>query len=67
MRWNIVVGGQLFSKSLRGFTTYKIHFAGQEGLVVAVAISLVPFLILSVLLWLFNPWEPSEESAVAHE
>jgi len=62
MRWNIVEGGQLFSKSLRGFTTYKVHFAGQEGLFMALAIALVPFLILAVLLWLFNPWESSEET-----
>src|ERR1051325_7934515 len=31
MRWNVVLGGQLFSKSLRGFTTYKMELAGQEG------------------------------------
>lgn len=62
MRWNIVVGGQLFSKSLRGFTTYKVQFAGQEGLFMTIGIFLVPFFILAVLLWLFDPWKPSEEA-----
>ena len=31
MRWNVVIGGQLFSKSLRGFMSYKMEFAGHEG------------------------------------
>lgn len=65
MRWNVVVGGQLFSKSLRGFTTYKIHFAGQEGLFMAVGITILPFFILAVLLWLFDPWGRSIEEDVA--
>ena len=26
MRWNVVIGGQLFSKSLRGFTDYDLPF-----------------------------------------
>ena len=26
MRWNVVIGGQLFSKSFLGYTTYKIGF-----------------------------------------
>ena len=24
MRWNVVIGGQLFSKSFLGYTTYKV-------------------------------------------
>ena len=31
MRWNVVIGGQLFSKSLRGVMGYKLEFAGVEG------------------------------------
>ena len=31
MRWNVVIGGQLFSKSLRGVMSYKMEFAGLEG------------------------------------
>ena len=26
MRWNVVIGGQLFSKSFLGYTTYKMGF-----------------------------------------
>ncbi|MBI5395121.1 MAG: polysulfide reductase NrfD [Verrucomicrobia bacterium] len=55
MRWNVVVGGQLFSKSLRGFTTYKLELVGQEGLLTAFMLVLLPFVIVSVMIWLFLP------------
>lgn len=53
MRWNVVIGGQLFSKSLRGFTTYKMELHGQEGWIVAGAIMLLPYCILWTLIKLF--------------
>lgn len=53
MRWNVVIGGQLFSKSLRGFTTYKMELHGQEGWPIAAALMILPFVILYVLIWLF--------------
>ena len=55
MRWNVVIGGQLFSKSLRGFTTYKMELAGQEGWLMGLALILLPFFILGVLLRYFLP------------
>jgi predicted membrane protein len=55
MRWNVVIGGQLFSKSLRGFTSYKMELAGQEGWLVGIALLLLPFLILGILLKYFLP------------
>ena len=36
MRWNVVIGGQLFSKSFLGYTTYKLEFATREGLLPAI-------------------------------
>ncbi len=56
MRWNIVIGGQLFSKSFRGFTVYKVGLIGQEGLLVALLLMLVPVAILLFLIWLLPPW-----------
>ena len=50
MRWNVVIGGQLFSKSLLGYTTYKMGFATREGLLPAIIIMVLPFVILAVLL-----------------
>lgn len=55
MRWNVVIGGQLFSKSLRGFTSHKMEFAGQEGWLVGMCLLVLPFVILTVLLRYFLP------------
>jgi len=56
MRWNVVIGGQLFSKSFLGYTTYKMGFATREGLLPAAVLLILPFLILWVLLKLLPPW-----------
>ena len=56
MRWNVVIGGQLFSKSFLGYTTYKMGFATREGLLPAAALLILPFLILWGLLKLLPPW-----------
>jgi len=61
MRWNVVIGGQLFSKSFYGFTSYKIRLAGSEGLVMALTWIVIPFLILAFLLWLLPPWKKAVE------
>jgi Ni/Fe-hydrogenase subunit HybB-like protein len=51
MRWNIVIGGQLLSKSFRGLRSpYSPEIFGREGVLVAIALVIMPF----VLLWLFN-------------
>ena len=60
MRWNVVIGGQLFSKSYLGYTTYKMGFATREGMLPAILLMLLPVAILAVLLWLLPPW--GEES-----
>jgi Ni/Fe-hydrogenase subunit HybB-like protein len=56
MRWNVVVGGQLFSKSFLGYTSYKVQFAAREGLLPAVALMILPFVIFFVLVKLLPPW-----------
>jgi predicted membrane protein len=65
MRWNVVIGGQLFSKSLRGFTTYKMGMAGHEGWPVAALLVALPFAILFVLVKLFLPQNPPESMSPA--
>ena len=57
MRWNVVIGGQLFSKSFLGYTTYKLGFATREGLLPAIILMILPFGILAVLLRILPPWE----------
>jgi Ni/Fe-hydrogenase subunit HybB-like protein len=56
MRWNVVIGGQLFSKSFLGYTTYKLEFATREGLFVAFVLLLLPFVLLAALVKLLPPW-----------
>ncbi len=70
MRWNVVIGGQLFSKSYLGYTTYKMGFATREGLLPAILLMLLPFVILWVLVRLLPPWHdephpPAEGAAQA--
>ena len=62
MRWNVVIGGQLFSKSFYGYTTFKIGLIGMEGYLMAATWLIIPFLILSFLLWLLPPWKKIETS-----
>jgi len=68
-RWNVVIGGQLFSKSLRGLTVYKLELGGAEGVFAALGLLILPFIILYVLIKLLPPWEearaiPTAESGV---
>lgn len=57
MRWNVVIGGQLFSKSFLGYTSYKMEFAAREGLLSSIVLLILPFLILWVLVKLLPPWQ----------
>jgi len=65
MRWNVVIGGQLFSKSFLGYTTYKMSLITKEGLLMAICLSLLPLLILWVLVKLLPPWEEKDQASIA--
>jgi Ni/Fe-hydrogenase subunit HybB-like protein len=65
MRWNVVIGGQLFSKSFLGYTTYKMGFATREGLLPAVVLMILPFGILWGLIKLLPPWREDAAEAQA--
>jgi Ni/Fe-hydrogenase subunit HybB-like protein len=52
-RWNVVIGGQLFSKSFRGLMGYKMEVMGLEGLLTSVVLLIMPFVILAVLVRVF--------------
>ncbi|MGO9203989.1 MAG: NrfD/PsrC family molybdoenzyme membrane anchor subunit [Limisphaerales bacterium] len=71
MRWNVVIGGQLFSKSLRGFMSYKMDFAGMEGWFMGAILLALPFVVLTVLVKLFLaerlPGGQAEPHLSAHE
>jgi Ni/Fe-hydrogenase subunit HybB-like protein len=61
MRWNVVIGGQLFSKSFLGFTSFKLGLIGAEGFLMALFWMILPFCILTFLLWLLPPWKKHSE------
>jgi Ni/Fe-hydrogenase subunit HybB-like protein len=61
MRWNVVIGGQLFSKSFLGFTTFKLGLIGAEGFLMALFWLILPFGILAFFLWLLPPWKKHGE------
>ena len=64
MRWNVVIGGQTFSKSLRGLMSYKMEFAGLEGWFMGALLMALPFIILTVFVKLFlSEALPTSESA----
>ena len=65
MRWNVVIGGQLFSKSFLGYTTYKMGFATREGLLPALIVMVLPIFILWALVRLFPPMEEAAPEAKA--
>jgi len=64
MRWNVVIGGQLFSKSFLGFTSFKIGLIGLEGYLMSAFWIILPFFILSFFLWLLPPWKKHAEENV---
>jgi Ni/Fe-hydrogenase subunit HybB-like protein len=64
MRWNVVIGGQLFSKSFLGYTTYKMGLVTREGLLMAIVLTVLPFVILWVLVKLLPPWPESSSSSL---
>jgi len=63
MRWNVVIGGQIFSKSFLGYTTYRMGLFDKEGLLPAVILMILPFVILLMLVKLLPPWPKGEIAA----
>ncbi len=49
MRWNVVVGGQLMSKSERGATTFHPMWFEKEGILPAILIMIAPVVILWII------------------
>jgi Ni/Fe-hydrogenase subunit HybB-like protein len=63
MRWNVVIGGQLLSKSFRGLrSAYEPHLFEREGILVAILLFVLPF----ALLYLFDRLLPIEAPPGAH-
>ncbi|MCR4315186.1 MAG: polysulfide reductase NrfD [Planctomycetes bacterium] len=49
MRWNVVIGGQLLSKTYLGVQEWNLEIGGREGLVAGVMVVLAPVVLLAIL------------------
>jgi Ni/Fe-hydrogenase subunit HybB-like protein len=61
MRWNVIIGGQLFSKNLKGFTEYTPELLGREGILMALGLLALPFIAGLFFGWLLPPWRDDPE------
>ncbi len=66
MRWNVVIGGQEFSKSLRGLMEYSMEMTGIESLTTAIVLLALPFIILVGLHYLLPPRWMEERGLAAN-
>jgi Ni/Fe-hydrogenase subunit HybB-like protein len=65
MRWNVVIGGQLLSKSLRGLRSpYSPELFDREGVLVAIALFITPFVLLFVFDRILPIYKAGEREAV---
>jgi predicted membrane protein len=56
MRWNVVIGGQEISKTMKGLLTYIPPLLGRQGILAGSAVMLAPLGLLWLLTRLFPPW-----------
>ena len=56
MRWNVVIGGQLMSKSERGHAVFHPGFFTKEGIIVSIVIMVLPVVFLWLLSKVFPFW-----------
>ena len=61
MRWNVVIGGQLMSKSARGYTEFHPQWFHKEGILAAIILMSLPFIILFLLGKIFPFWLEESE------
>ena len=69
MRWNVVIGGQILSKSLRGFLSYTPEIGGREGVLAALLLMALPFELFALITYFIPPWgeAPAESSGIQLE
>jgi len=60
MRWNVVIGGQLLSKSHRGYATFHPEWFDKEGIIAVLVIMTLPLIVLFFLSKIFPFWLEKE-------
>ena len=63
MRWNVVIGGQLMSKSTRGYTQFHPEWFDKEGILAVIVLITLPFIVLYIMSKIFPLWLESEEAS----
>jgi predicted membrane protein len=60
MRYNVVIGGQEIAKTGKGLLDYQPPILGKEGLLAAGCVLVLPFILLSILVWFLPPWREAD-------
>jgi len=63
MRWNVVIGGQLMSKSGRGSVFFQPEWLEKEGILASLAIMVLPIAILYLLSKVFPFWNEDQTTS----
>lgn len=63
MRWNVVIGGQLMSKSGRGSVFFQPGWLEREGILLSIVVMVFPVIVLFLLGKIFPFWQEDELSA----
>lgn len=64
MRWNVVIGGQELSKTMKGLLTFYPEVFGRESLFVVGVISVCPYITLWLVTKLLPPWADGKKAVV---
>ncbi len=56
MRWNVVIGGQEISKTMKGLLTYIPPLLGRQGILAGTAVMIAPLGLLWLLTRILPPW-----------
>lgn len=56
MRWNVVIGGQELSKTMKGLLTYHPQLLGRESLLTVLILFVSPFITLYLATQMLPPW-----------
>ena len=57
MRWNVVIGGQLISKSFRGLNEYSPPLLGETGILISAALMILPLVLFALIAFFIPPWD----------
>ena len=60
MRWNVVIGGQELSKTMKGLLTFYPEVFGRESLMTVAILFTCPFVVLWLATKLLPPWYDGE-------